>query len=248
MRKPIPHAPRGPGRQREKRLRKALADVPPDLDLGDIYRLNTTQEGRAWTFEARGLSDEERKIVESALDATGLKPAWSVRVYDQRIRRVSPQLGELCRMGVDPSQILEAVSSEKEEAQRLAAKALQPLVSRIGARLRELKAFIRHAERLRLAVVEIRREAEPQLSILEKARAIVKKYLAQTARLTRERRPPEISPQVHRLVDLFLKAGWSHRQAYRRTAQFLDAWYANPSLELTEEHIRLRYRCARRSR
>lgn len=245
MRKPIPHAPRSPGRQREKRLRKALADVPPNLDLGDTYRLKATQEGRAWTFEALGLSDDERKIVESALGATGLKPAWSVRVYDQRIRRVSSQLGELHRMGVDLSQILEAVSSEKEEAQRLAAKALRPLVPRIGARLRALKAFLRLAERLRLT--EWMREVEHQVSILDLGRSILQKYLAQTAPLTRERRPPEISPQVHRLVTLLLKAGLSHRQAYRRTARLLCAWHADRNLTLAEEHVRLRYQKSQRS-
>lgn len=248
MRKSIFHAPRISGEQRRK-LRKALAGVPPGLGFHDIYRAKAAQEGASWILEISGFSKDERKTIALTLDAMGVDPTEPTRSYGQRVRRVAHQLGELNRMGVEPSQVLEAVGFEKEEAQRLAARALRPLVPLIGARLRALKAFLRQAERLGLAewVVKLNGlEVERQISILDRGRTTLQKYLAQTARLTWPRRRFEISPQVHRLVDLFLKAEWSHRQAYRQTAQFLCAWNADRGPTLTADLVRVRYQKFRR--
>ena len=130
----------------------------------------------------------------------------------------------------------------------MAARALRPRRRRLGARIRALKAFSRQTRRLGLSdklVGQIDGEVDPLVARHQEARAIIDKYLKRTKPLVRPKRPPMLTLQVVRLVDLLFRAGLSKSQAFRQTAAFLRDWCGDPVV-LTEEQARLRYQYAHR--
>ena len=263
---------RRPGKARTRSTRGPSAEAPtvprnivpiaerrpkPDAIRRAAHAPSDDEVARGWLREAlcRGeqLSETDIGTIEAAVALLAVDLGAVARAQAARRERVAPSLQRLreeildsggtraqCRHAV--VKIVNAVSTPLVEVVRLIADA----APHAGKRRSRLHAVLRHVEAeatglKRDVVARYRREVLSQIDLLSRFSVLVRKHGLRALRRA-SKRPAGQSEPVRRLVDVFLEAGYSKRQAFIRTAEFLRRWDPVLYPALSAEHVRSRWR------
>jgi hypothetical protein len=213
--------------------------------------ISASDEGRALAVEGLDLSPGEWEALGFLLDDASLTSR--VLQFLPRIKRVISCVAEHDVLrgttGLHVGAIVAALAGEREDVQVFISRDLRRFLPVLGRWVADAKALARLATR-RLPEALAGPDQE-RARLLERAHRAAAKYVRVTAHLAGPKRRPMITGQVVRLVDRFRAARLSDRQAFRRTATVLQAWHGDlgdDGPQLTEMHLRLRYKRATRRR
>lgn len=206
---------------------------------------------RRWLLGALPLtcSYEQLRTVEKTLKILAVDYGPDFLEQRARLTRVTGHLAELRKKGGRMGnhlvrRALSAVSLPRIEALRLLAETV-PQASR---RTRSLKNFLRLAHTLRLSprlMAKLRWEVKKQIQTLNTFKSMMDEFGVGVLR--RRVQSPLRSQPILDLAAVFIVAGYSEKQAFERTAHFLQDWAPERYRELTGPQVRLRYAAYRRT-
>lgn len=210
--------------------------LPLQVDAGAEAQAADTLRTVSW----EDWSDADRRTFLRAMQLARIDLSVPVRTTRARITSIEPHLRELLAEGggYAVSQVISAISLQSiEMLVHLAAE-----MKKVGDAIRSLKNLQRLGKaldlppRLRRAIDgEVRR----RLRILEKAQQLAGALELNVAR--RDKQGPQRALPIVRLADVFVRNGFSKRQAFIRTAALLHDFDPARYPDIKPDQVRLRY-------
>jgi hypothetical protein len=183
---------------------------------------------RARLFRDVPLSLQERRQITVFVDGTGVVRTGRLTTLIHRIDRTLPLFVALALRGIDPLSILRAVDRPHEEAEALAVKYFVRLRLELGKKSAALHAAVRQIDRVLIKSVHEHMQVHFYLDQAAKpmrfAHAVLEKVCQAKSDLLSKKQNPLVHRPPVRFARVLMRNGIPRAEAYRVTADFLQAW------------------------